>query len=376
MALIFKNNAAGTLAANIGPTDNQILLGAGQGALFPTFGAGDYAYVTLVHATTGAIEVVKATARVADTLSVTRGVEGAATAFTTGSVVEMRVTAGMLGELDQRSKWGTANGLATLDGGALIPVGQIPAAIARTTALDNYILLTQKGAANGVATLDGAGTIPDAQIPAGIARDSEVASAYVANTAKGAANGVATLDAATKIPAGQIPDLSGSYLTKNNPSATGAMSVVGNVTSGGTFAANSNFVSTNPSVVLATSAAGVVYLRPNGAASAAGEATLGSDGVLVCTNTRATSDLRLKKNRVRHKVIPHLADQIQLWDWDWRSGSGSGQGVVAQHVQNYAPHHVSGDKHLSVDKAGLALDAIVDLAARLRKLEKASHARR
>ncbi len=376
MALIFKNNAAGTLAANIGPTDNQILLGAGQGALFPTFGAGDYAYATLVHATTGAIEVVKITTRTVDTLSVTRGVEGAATAFTTGSIVEMRVTAGMLGELDQRSKWGAANGLATLDAGGLIPVGQIPAAIARTAALDNYILLTQKGAANGVATLDGAGTIPDAQIPNIIARDIEVSQNYVPNTLKGAANGVATLGADTKVPAGQIPDLSGTYLTKNNPTATGNLSAAGSITAGAGLVANQNVTSSTAALVLAPASAGTIYLRPNGAGSVANEATVGSDGVIVCVNTRATSDMRLKKNRVRHKVIPHLADQIHLWDWDWKAGTGTGQGVVAQHVQKYAPHHVSGDEHLSVDKAGLALDAIVDLAARLRKLEKAQHARR
>ncbi|MFN3944602.1 MAG: hypothetical protein ACK4K7_06720 [Allosphingosinicella sp.] len=52
---------------------------------------------------------------------------------------------------------GAANGVATLDGNARVPLGQLPA-------LD-FIPMAQRGANNGVATLDAGGKVPTAQLP-------------------------------------------------------------------------------------------------------------------------------------------------------------------------------------------------------------------
>lgn len=48
-----------------------------------------------------------------------------------------------------------------------------------------------------------------------------------------------------------------------------------------------------------------------------------------------------------------------------------GMGVVAQDVQEVAPEHVFTDAsgHLAIDKAGIALEAVIALAYRVRELE-------
>ncbi|MCJ5690417.1 tail fiber domain-containing protein, partial [Klebsiella pneumoniae] len=68
-----------------------------------------------------------------------------------------------------------------------------------------------------------------------------------------------------------------------------------------------------------------------------------------------------------------FADRITLRDWQWKKTGDAGVGVIAQEVQEYAPHLVTMGDSLSVDKAGLALEAVVDLAARVRQLEKVIH---
>ena len=113
------------------------------------------------------------------------------TAFGAGDVVgPAGATAGALplwngatGKLLQDSTRvpGAANGVATLDGAAKLPVAQLPGSVGDVTgpagntsnALAQYNGTTGKiiqdgpvpGAANGVATLDGAGKVPSSQLP-------------------------------------------------------------------------------------------------------------------------------------------------------------------------------------------------------------------
>lgn len=93
MTVILKNNASGFLAAAISNTDTTVLLTTGTGANFPSLGASQYFYATIVP-TSGASEIVKCTARSGDTLTVVRAQEGtSALSFAGGSRVELRVTA-------------------------------------------------------------------------------------------------------------------------------------------------------------------------------------------------------------------------------------------------------------------------------------------
>lgn len=87
-----KNNASGTLASSITAGATSFDLSADDGANFPTLSGGNWFYIT-VQDTDGNYEIMKATARSSDTLTVTRAQEStAAAAFPAGSLVELRVT--------------------------------------------------------------------------------------------------------------------------------------------------------------------------------------------------------------------------------------------------------------------------------------------
>jgi hypothetical protein len=93
MGVKFANNAYGTLNASITNTDTSLTLSSGQGARFPSLGAGDYFYVTLID-TSNNLEIAKCTARSSDVLTITRGQEGTtARAYAVGDRVELRITA-------------------------------------------------------------------------------------------------------------------------------------------------------------------------------------------------------------------------------------------------------------------------------------------
>ena len=93
MNIKLKNNVVGYLATTINASDTGIVLQAGDGADFPSLSAGEYFFATLV-SSGGTLEVVKATARVGDTMTVVRAQDGSsATGFAAGSRLEMRVNA-------------------------------------------------------------------------------------------------------------------------------------------------------------------------------------------------------------------------------------------------------------------------------------------
>lgn len=94
MSVLLSNNAQGSLSAAITNVQLSILLGAGEGGLFPVVVAPDYFMATLINAA-NQLEIVKVTARSADTLTVVRGQEGTtARAYGIGDKLECRMTAG------------------------------------------------------------------------------------------------------------------------------------------------------------------------------------------------------------------------------------------------------------------------------------------
>lgn len=93
MGIKVANNAFGTLAAGINSSATSITLTTGQGARFPSLGAGDYFYATLID-TSNNLEIVKVTARSTDVLTVVRAQESTtARAYSTGDRIEIRLTA-------------------------------------------------------------------------------------------------------------------------------------------------------------------------------------------------------------------------------------------------------------------------------------------
>ena len=427
---IYANNVAGLLGANIGPSDTAILLAAGNGTIFPAPTAGDYYYATLVHQATGVLEIVKVTAKSGDTLTCVRAQDDTtAKSFTTGSLCEMRCNAQILRDLDYRNVAGQPNGLATLDATTKIPVAQMPTSVPikdgggkilvadlpnevllETEATAQYLkliggtltgtLVINKGADAAGATNEQGWTngtfsvVMRARSTAGSnnpliqANDSflgvqgNAVNAGVAlvigpwvNTNQGirispsgvalhgtnvTANGNAIWHAANFDPT--------DYALKNNTALTGTLTSTG----------GANFAGDLKTYRSATPTTGVIFLNQ------AGTRYLFFDGTdylfnlanVKAPNFIATSDIREKENIRTHDVDPYLADNLQLFDFDWKETGMPGCGPMAQDVRDVAIQHVHGTDRLGIDKGGLAIEAVVGLAARVRALESLLNAER
>ena len=96
MAVRFSNNAFATLASSLTNVATTASLSSGQGSRFPSLGAGDYFFATLVDASNNQ-EIIKVTARTNDTITIVRGQDGTSgRAFSAGDRVELRVVAASL----------------------------------------------------------------------------------------------------------------------------------------------------------------------------------------------------------------------------------------------------------------------------------------
>lgn len=92
MARKFANNAFSLLAAGITDVATTLTVTAGEGAKFPSPGAGEYFMLALIDGVN--TEIVKVTARTTDSMTIVRAQEGTvASAFSTGAVTSHRLTA-------------------------------------------------------------------------------------------------------------------------------------------------------------------------------------------------------------------------------------------------------------------------------------------
>lgn len=384
--LILSNNVASQLNANVGPSDTALLLPAGQGVRFPSPSGGRYFYATIVHIATGAIEIVKCTGRSIDTLTVERGQDNTtAISFSTGSIIEMRVTALVLQDLDWRTNAGAANGPALLDGSGMISDAQIPAGITRDTEL-----------AAAIAAIPGLGYTPVQQGTGisqlsntvkigwksgnllGLTVDTTDRGTFLMSTMKGAANGVCPLESDGKVSASYLPaGGGGSYLPLTGGALTGALtsnsaiSTTSDITASGVMQAGSSFRSSGTSAIVGTTGAGTVYLRPNGIGSTSGQLSVDNTGMATAVNFTATSDERLKKNIAVAIPRSYIGDVLEFVRFDWIESGRPDLGVVAQRVRAVAPEYVheNEDGMLSVDKASLSLELVLGLYQRIRELE-------
>lgn len=105
MGALVSNNAWGELAVEISDDHTQLLLSGGQGERFPNAAEGvSWFFVTLVDDENN-IEIVKVTARNADTLTVERGWDNTmARTFKLGSRVELRPCAALFNDKVSRDE--------------------------------------------------------------------------------------------------------------------------------------------------------------------------------------------------------------------------------------------------------------------------------
>lgn len=100
MPCLYANNVVATLSIAVGTIDTVLQLTPGHGVSFPTISLDQWFYITLVDPATGNNEICRVTERLGDTLVVSRGVDGTLPrTWAAGSIIEMRLTAQMLREL-------------------------------------------------------------------------------------------------------------------------------------------------------------------------------------------------------------------------------------------------------------------------------------
>lgn len=96
MPAILSNNSTSRLAVSINSTELQISVVAGDGVKFPALSGADWFPLTLIKQS-GSVEILKATARNGDVITVERAQDGSTSqAFTAGDRVELRLTAGVM----------------------------------------------------------------------------------------------------------------------------------------------------------------------------------------------------------------------------------------------------------------------------------------
>jgi len=401
---VYANNVAGVLAAGIGPSDTMLVLSAGQGAFFPAPGT-DYYWVTLIHPTTYALEIVQVTAKSGDTLTVVRGRDGTtAIAYPTGTILEMRLTAQMMREVNYRAVINAANGVAGLDAsarllpaqmpltvplmvGGFLPLELMPASLATQSELDTAVAALQAVDATRVnkAGDNMSGTLGLKVGAFGVQQGL---------LAMGWNNGVTRwfwvmeADGALALYA---YDTTGA-------AATQAMRFSGGVAGGqvglrvggavvwhaNNFDPNLKANNQNPAITDMRAfrsgfdgGQGIIYWGGNGPYQLFDGANFSFSHNVYAPNLVGTSDENLKKNIRRAPAVSKIGDMVNLISWEWRqrkmkgAAKGRHRGVSAQAVRKYAPHHVHEGPggQLGVDKAGLALEVAVDDAARILKLE-------
>lgn len=100
MALKLSNNATALLAGSIDNVATEIAVATGFGARFPTISEEGEWFPLVVIAANGNLEVMRATARTGDVITVERGQEGtSATAFDAGARVDLRLTAAAIADI-------------------------------------------------------------------------------------------------------------------------------------------------------------------------------------------------------------------------------------------------------------------------------------
>jgi hypothetical protein len=151
MAMKFTNNATTTLAAGITSAATSLTVSASSGSLFPTLGGSDYFYCTLA-SSSGAIEIIKVTARSTDTFTIVRAQDNTtASAWNSGDKVELRLVAASLNDLPKLDEANTFTGAnnygtpasITLTNGTGLPLttgvtGILPAANGGTGTTTGY----------------------------------------------------------------------------------------------------------------------------------------------------------------------------------------------------------------------------------------------
>ena len=147
MAALYTNNASTILASGITNSATSLTVQTGNGAKFPNPTSPDYFMCTLQGVSGTPIEIIKVTARSTDTFTIVRAQEGTtASAFNANDIVELRITAGEMGNLPQLNVANTFTQNQTIYSGALT-LGSTPIGAGNASTMKNRII-------NGAMVID------------------------------------------------------------------------------------------------------------------------------------------------------------------------------------------------------------------------------
>lgn len=325
MPVLLANNATSRLAGAITNAADQIALSAGDGSRFPSPGAGQWFPLTLI-SSNGQIEVMRATARSGDVVTVVRGQEGTQPIeFNAGDRIELRATAAVMDEKFDKSG-GTITGPVTLaaDFTTYRPASPTTGVVFFGNTGTRYL------------HWDGSNyTMPGGHL-------------YV--------NGSPVWTSGNFNPASYMP------------------------LSGGTFSGNFTIQNGTPQINFYDTDWGWRYLHCNGGnigflTSGGGWAVYSDNaGNLIATGNVAAYSDRKHKKRIRPiKSALALVERLRGVRYIDRRTGAKRVGVIAQEVREVLPEVVGeGTDGLHVDYGNLSgplIEAVKELAARVRALE-------
>lgn len=221
MALKFANNARSTLASSVTSTATTMILAPGTGNRFPSLGSGNY-FVATVYLLSGEHEVIRVTARAADTITVVRGQENTIPlAFDAGSFIANLPTAGQMASFFNLDNDGAGSGLdADLLRGEAPANTNTPNTIVRRDASGNFAAGTIT--ANIIGNASGtAGSLQTARNINGVPFNGTADITITANTPN-------TLTAGNGFAAGSFNGASAVSFTLGTPS-TVSLSTINSV---------------------------------------------------------------------------------------------------------------------------------------------------
>lgn len=220
MAVLYSNNAASTLAASITNAGTTLSVASGQGALFPAV-SGGYFYATLTNSS-GAIEIVKVTARTTDTMTIVRGQDGTtAVAWSAGDRFELRITKAMLDDFKLDTQSGITSSNVTTALGFTPYNATNPNGYITSSALSSYLPLTG-GTLTNALTISGAG-VTDAKFT--------ISSSGASNSNSPAFQFLRTTTTSNTIQFGGIFNWN-TTLTDGTTSTSASFNVIGDNTAG------------------------------------------------------------------------------------------------------------------------------------------------
>lgn len=175
----FTNLGISKLAGSLTNSATSLTVTASEGAKFPTITGSDWFMCNLVKLVSNlpVQEIVKVTARSSDTFTIVRAQEGsAATTFSAGDLVELRVTAGSMDNLPQLVADNTYTGINDFTGGSI----NVPTAAKGDN--DNSAASTAHVKANGITFGDESSATGTATLTSAVAGNIVVGASASAHT--------------------------------------------------------------------------------------------------------------------------------------------------------------------------------------------------